>query len=67
MTTTPVWKMKAYAEVKARYDLKAAQRDKLDDAAALNAILEYAHYRNWDFVAELLFLSGIIPAPAQEG
>jgi hypothetical protein len=65
---TAQWKMKAYAEVKDRFDLKAAQRDQLDAAAALHAILEYAHYRRWDFVEELLVAAEIIPAttPAKE-
>lgn len=58
---TEQWKTNAYAEITERYGLKAAQRDKLDAAAALHAILEYAHYRKWDFVAELLLASGISP------
>lgn len=61
---TEQWKTNAYAEITERYNLKAAQRDQLDAADARHAILEYAHYRQWDFVQELLLASKILDESA---
>lgn len=53
---------KAYAEIKERFGLKAAQRNKLDVSEAYSSILRSAHQGRWHHVEAGLILFGIVGA-----
>lgn len=50
----------AYFQIKTRFDLKAAQRDKLDASDQYRAIITAAHNDQWNTVESLLRSEGII-------
>lgn len=50
----------AYADIKIRYDLTAAQRDQLDASPLYSDILHNAHLGRWERVLPLLARAGII-------
>lgn len=58
--TTHEQKFAAYAVVKERFNLKAAQRDKLDACLSYNLIMFYAHNEAWAHVEEFLKMEGVL-------
>lgn len=55
-------KMVAYKAIKETFDLKAAQRDKLDISSYHETIIAAAHNMRWAYVAQLLVLAQIVEA-----
>lgn len=50
----------AYAAVKARFGLKATQRDQLDASPLYSEILQAAHLGRWDAAGAALSRAGIL-------
>lgn len=58
--TTKEQRHVAYAATKARFNLKAKQRDQLDACLSYSLIMFYAHNEKWEHVEEFLKMEGII-------